>query len=198
MSKEKEKRIPDYARRDIVGIYYSQMKMWQFVSFILAISTGILVYIVAFKEKYRYFYTDGVSVVEMKETSPKVDAFVSTATKKLFSINYQTFDDDVSGIAYYTDEKTYQKIQEAFVSIKADFINNKKIWIPTNPQVSISETQDGKVIFTAKLPVREIVVKTGTEGTMNAVITGEVITSTPNIQNLYPYRLTNIKISFGG
>lgn len=195
--KKEQKRIPDPARRDLVGVYYSQMKLWQGISYILAISVGILVYVTFFKTKHHYFYTSGYEIVKLQETSPRVDAFLNVALKKMFDISYLQFDKDVEKIRYYLSPDAFQQIKAGMEDLRGLFMRGRLIWIPSSPEVYTKQTKDG-VFFTAKLRVREVSVSEQNEGIKTVTVTGKVIAGSPEGDNLFPYRLSNLKIKFGG
>ena len=195
--KRNTKRIPDPARRDLIGVYYSQMKLWQGIAFILAVSVAVLLYVTFFRTKHHYFYTSGYEIVKLQETSPKVDAFLNVAMKKMFSVSYLQFDKDVEKMRYYLSPEAFQRIKEGMNSLRGLFMQGKLIWIPSSPEIYTKETKDG-VFFTAKLKIREVIVSQQKEGVKTVTVTGKVIAGTPEGDNLFPYRLSDLKIKFGG
>ena len=198
MSNKKEtKRIPDYARKDVAGIYYSQMKLWQGIAFILAIVSAILVYHSVFQTKYKYFFTDGYQVVALKETNPKVDSFLGIAIKKLFTFSYVDFDKNLSSLKDFLSEDTYNNLYNSLSTLKPTFESEKRIWIPTNPTITVSE-KNGKILFSANLTVREVIVSKGIEAEKQVVVAGEIIQSSPSGENLFPFKIKSLKVNFIG
>jgi hypothetical protein len=194
-SNNKNKRIPDYARRDVAGLYYSQMKLWQGIAFILAISTAILAYFSVFKTKYKYFYTDGYSVVQLKEASPKVDAFLSYALKNILNISYMNFDKQMEVLSFFVTQDTYNSILNGFNAIKGDIIARKVIWVPSNPVITLSKSNEG-LKFSADLYLSEVSLVDGKEAKRKVNVSGVVISGDPTGENPYPYKIKDMRIEF--
>ncbi|WP_457628655.1 hypothetical protein [Persephonella sp.] len=195
--KKQKKKIPDYARRDIVGVYYSQMKLWQGAFFLSVVVAGILAYALVFKTKHHYFLTDGYQIVRLEETSPRVDLFLQESLKKLFNLSYTDFDQQLVQMKDYLTAETFQQLVKGLSAMKGDFLQVKKIWIPSTPVVYTTQKKD-RVIFSATLQIKEVSVSMGKEGILRARVEGEVIKATPEGNNLFPYKMRNIKIKFGG
>jgi hypothetical protein len=194
---QENKKIPDYARKDIVGVYYSQMKLWQGIAFILGIVSVFLAYHSVFQVKYKYFFTDGYQVVALKEANPKVDSFLNVAVKKLFTFSYLDFDKNLASLKDYLSEETYNLLYNSLSTLKPTFESEKRIWIPTSPTITLSQ-KNGKILFSADLKVREVIVSRGVEAEKQVVLAGEIVQSEPTGENLFPFKIKSLKVNFIG
>ncbi len=193
MAEKEKKKIPDYARVDVVGIYYSQMKIWQVVAVVLAVATAFLSFKVS-KSKYVYLYSDQLQVVKLSPTSPKVEAFLNQAAKAILRISYQTFDRDVKAATAYMTPQTGEKFLSAMSLLKSDFLQNKYIWTPESPQITVTRLNK-RIAFVVQCPVIVTSVETGKEAVKNVKIEGFITAGTPNEINLYPYRISDIRLT---
>jgi len=195
--KKQKKKIPDYARRDIVGVYYSQMRLWQGAFFLSVIVAGLLAYALVFKTKHHYFFTDGYQIIRLKETTPRIDLFLQRSIKDMLTISYTNFDEKMEEIKDYLTAKTYDKFKQGAEVLKERFKQNKLVWTPSTPEVYTMQKND-RVIFSARVKIVEVSAKTGKKGERIATVEGEVVPAQPEGNNLFPYRIRNLKIKFGG
>jgi hypothetical protein len=188
----KDKKIPDPARKDVVGVYYSQMKLWQGIAFVLAVAV-VFLSMKVMREKYVYLYSDGLQVVKLSPTSPKTSAFLDKALKEILRISYATFKEDVKNATYYMTKETAKKYASAMNLLKPDFVREKLIFLPKNCDTTIAEVKK-KVAFSAVCSVITQSIKSMKGEVKDIKVSGYVVKGSPNKVNLYPFRLSNLKL----
>lgn len=195
-NKEKEKKekdrskFPDSARKDIVGIYYSQMKIWQGLSFILGIAVVGIIYLYH-QKKPMYFYSDKLTVIPLEVSDVRVEGFIRYSLKELFTIRYDTFDDSLQKAYYFMAQETATKFIESFKLMKGDFLEGRLVWVAGVKDIVVDQQNN----FSATVNIKEVNVVMKSERTFSYEVSGKVEKGEPTAENPFPFLISKIKIS---
>ncbi|MEM4311335.1 MAG: hypothetical protein QXX95_03000 [Nitrososphaerales archaeon] len=190
-NKEKDRsKFPDYARKDLVGLYYSQMKIWQGLAFILAIAVVGMIYLYH-QKKPLYFYSDKLNIIPLEAVDVRAEGFIYNALRDIFTIRYDNFDTDLGKAYKYMAKETADKFIESYRIMKGEFLEGRVIWVAGVRNIIVDKDNS----FSAIVDIKIINIVMKSEIIKTYEVSGKLEKGEPSKENPFPFVISKIKIT---